>query len=137
MVASCGSCLRSSFSTVRPPTPESNTPIGRALRSATRGYCAAARSSIAAPLLALLRDERVREGFDRLAHGRGRARQDERVLLVDRLGDQLPIGRDLADDRQVERVFEAALRHARRGVGLVHDEEDRLLALVAEGLERV
>src|SRR3954470_2010102 len=104
MVVSEGSCRRSCESTVRPPTPESNTPIGRALRSATR------------ELLALLRDEAEREGVDRLAYRGVRVRDDERVLLVERVAHRLPVGRDLGDDRQIERVLDAALRHSTDGV---------------------
>src|SRR5512142_574023 len=103
MVDSDESCFRSSFRTVSPPTPESNTPMGREERGRAPPRSPTAR------LLALLRDEGVREVLDRLAHRRGRRGEHERLLLVERLAHDLPVRRDLGDDGQVERVLEAAL----------------------------
>src|SRR5713101_5215363 len=113
MVDSFGSWRRSSRSTVSPPTPESNTPIGRSAGPFTGG------------LAALLLDERVRESVDRLRDRGVWRREHEGLLLVERFGDHFPIGRDLADDRKVEGVLDTALRHAVRAVGLIHDEKDR------------
>src|SRR2546430_2351767 len=125
MVDSFGSWRRSSRRTVSPPTPESNTPIARSAPAFTRG------------LAALLLDERVGERVDRLRHGGVRGRQNERLLLVQRLGHGLPVGRDLADNGKIERVLDAALRHACRAIRLIYDEKDRDPSLVAERLERV
>src|SRR6266550_6559097 len=125
MVDSLGSCRRSSRRTVSPPTPESNTPIGRSAAPFTGG------------LAALLLDERVREGVDRLRDGGVGRREHERLLLVQGLGDKLPVCRDLPDDGKVEGVLDAALRQAGCAVGLIYDEKDRDPTLVAERLEGV
>src|SRR2546430_3951110 len=125
MVDSFGSWRRNSRRTVSPPTPESNTPMGWSAPPVTGG------------LAALLLDERVGERVDRLRHGGVRRRQNERLLLVQRLGHELPIGGDLADDRKVERVLDPALRHPGCAVRLIDHEKDWYAALVAERLERV
>src|SRR5439155_582171 len=80
-------------------------------------------------LLALLRDEAVGEVLDRLRDRRVRVRDDERLLLVERLAHDLPVRGKLAEDRQVQRVLDPAARHAAGRVGLVRDEQDRLRAL--------
>src|SRR5450756_1051845 len=123
MVASNGDRRRISRKTVRPPTPESNTPMGRGSDTASVSHRSVDRGAA---------KKRQRHPPYVAAHGRIRARDDKRHAFVVRLDYQAPVGYNLKVGPPAESPGQLIVTDtAARVLSLIHISEPTRLGMIS------
>src|SRR5664280_635377 len=125
MVASNGDRRRISRKTLRPPTPESKTPIGRGSDTASVSHRGVDRGAT---------KKRQRHPSYIAAHGRVWARDDERHAFVVGLDDKAPVGHNLKVGPSAQSPGQLIVTDAAARVSPV-DDELHLIRRVADGGE--